>query len=99
MMFKVARNRVPEYMSDEFTPLSEAYSGSGRASRGSSSGNFAPCKSEGNTEWGRRRFVSHGVCLWNQLPNELKIIEKESIFKFRLENLLKGGLEFYKLKK
>lgn len=99
MMFKVAQKKVPDYVSDGFTPLSEAYADSGRESRGSSSGNFVPCKSQGNTEWGRRRFVSHGVFLWNQLPDELKSIQKDRNFKVRLENLSKGGLKFYQLKK
>ncbi len=100
MMYKVAQKKVPEYVSDGFTSLSEAYSGSGRDSRGSRSGNFVPCKTEGNTEWGRRRFASHGVFLWNSLPENLKTAQlKEKVFKSRLDQLVRDGLVFYQLKK
>ncbi len=98
MMFKVARGMVPDYMSAAFTPLSEVYSSSGRESRGATAGNFAPNRIGGKTEWGRRRFASHGVHLWNALPTDTKTIEKLPIFKTSIRHLVKNDFKFYRLK-
>ena len=95
MMFKVANGLVPEYISEAFTPLSDSYAESGRASRGSDSGNFRPCPSIGKTEWGRRRFASHSVFTWNKLPPALKHETKLSRFKSGVKSLAKSGYTFY----
>ena len=59
----------------DIKPLSNVYSNNGRESRGSTVGNFAP-GTGGKTEWGRRRFASHGVNLWNGLLKDTKAISK-----------------------
>ena len=82
---------------DSLTPLSDEYSESGRVTRGLCRGNFRPCPSNGKTEWGRRRFASHSVNVWNDLPSELKETNKLPVFKSQIKNLVKGGYCFYKL--
>ena len=88
---------VPDYMLAAFTPLSNVYSNNGRESRGSTAGNFAP-GTGGKTEWGRRRFASHGVNLWNGLPKDTKAISKLQNFKTSVKYLAKNNYKFYRLK-
>ena len=57
----------------------QSYSDSGRVTRGRSSDNFRPSK----TEWERRRLVSHAVVLLNQFPahtKQVKAINVHQIF-------------------
>ena len=96
-MFKVARGMVPDYVTEQFTPLSTVYESGGRSSRGSDAGNFRPPISHGRTEWGRRRCASHGVYLWNSLPGEVKAMERLGPFKRGLRDHLRDGFRFYSL--
>lgn len=99
MMYKVVHENVPQYMITKFNSLRNIYSNSGRQTRGSLRGNFEPPKSE--NEWGRRRFCSHGVFIWNNLPNDLKEPQvTESSFKKKLNSTMyKDNFKFYQLKK
>ncbi len=98
MMFKVARNLVPSYTSNSFTPLVKSYSTSGVTTRGRSHGNFATTESAPKTDWGKRRLASHGVYLWNGLSTDVKTIEKLFKFKMAVNNLSKSGFTFYNIK-
>ena len=97
MMFKVARRMVPEYMRESFMALSSSssYTANNRVTRGSASGNFQV--SESVTEWGRRRFASHGAFLWNELPLNIKCIENLSHFKGAIKTHIRRGQSFYQL--
>ena len=94
MMFRVSRNLVPGYIADRFTPLSAFGSGDGVRTRGCAQGNFRPaCRSR--TDWGKRRFASHGVFLWNELPSDCKDCDKIGAFKTQVKSLAATGFNFY----
>lgn len=96
MMFKVARGLVPRYLSDRFTSLAATNSGEGRVTRGQTQGGFRPVSS--GTEWGRRRFASHGPFLWNQLPADVKATQSMTVFKSSIKKLpSRSNFTFYKL--
>ena len=94
MMFKVARGLAPSYLTNGFTAMSaERPADTSRGTRGSDAGNFLPPKSD--TEWGRRRFASHGVFLWNGLTPEIKAADTILNFKNRIKKYVKDGHNFY----
>ena len=93
MMFRVARGRVPGYLSSGFDSLEESYSNTDRVTRGRSHGHFRP--SPAGTEWGRRRLITHGAFLWNHLPPDVTTLVKLSHFNRALKNLVKTNYKFY----
>ena len=51
-----------------------------------------------NNVWGRRRLVTHGVYLWNDLPPEVKNSKSITCFKSSVRNLAKRRFKFYDTK-
>ena len=96
MMYKVAKGLVPRYLSNGFVPLSQSYGDGGPRTRGRDSGNFQV--TEGTTnEWARRRLVTHGVFLWNDLPPNIKAANSITSFKTSVHNLAKRSFKFYNI--
>ena len=96
MMFRVARGLVPRYLSDGFDLLSRSYGEGGPNTRGRVSGNFKVLEGTTN-DWSRRRLVTHGVFLWNDLPCDIKMATTLTRFKSSVRNLAKRSFKFYKL--
>ena len=94
MMYKVSKGLVPTYLSDGFVPLSQSYGERGPDTRGRSRGNFQVFEGT-NNDWGRRRLVTHGVNLWNDLPPEVKNSKSITCFKSSVRNLSKRSYKFY----
>lgn len=97
MMYKVATNQVPGYLSRSFTSLAKSYSASGRVTRGATECNFQVSQAS-KTDWGKRRLVSHGVFLWNGLPAEVKAAKSNQSFKHQVNKLARDGFDFYQPK-
>ena len=86
MMYKVTQGLVPEYLSSLFTPLD-------RNTRGKTFKNFRLGPAGRN--WGKRRLAFHGAELWNQLPPQVKAINKLGQFNGAIKKLARDGFKFY----
>ena len=87
-VFKVKSGLSPEYMSEQFTPVSSVHTYSTRFRE---TGSFSIPKVKG---FGKRSFVYNGCVLWNGLPSSIRNLQRHQQFKIAVKNHFLDSINF-----